>query len=131
MTAAWVRAFIALGLAGLLVAGTLGHGPPPGGPARSAGPSDRLHVASTGPNGTALGNFSASLNRLVALLGAAGGAILALAWARVALSWFSNDVAKKVQAKDRARDALIGTLIFVAALSGLVWGLAQWVLTGT
>jgi hypothetical protein len=84
----------------------------------------------SGSNGSALGNFSAALGRLVTLLGAAGGAILAIAWARVALSWFSNDVTKKVQAKDRARDALIGSLIFAAALSGLIWGLARWVLGG-
>lgn len=79
---------------------------------------------------TALANFSAALGRLVELVGAGGGALLALVWARVALSWFSNDVAKKVQAKDRARDALVGSLIFAAALSGLAWGLTQWVLTG-
>lgn len=84
----------------------------------------------TSANNSALGNFSAALGRLVTLLGAAGSAILAIAWARVALSWFSNDVTKKVQAKDRARDALIGSLIFAAALSGLVWGLARWVLGG-
>jgi len=96
-------------------------------------------LPSTGPPGTprfappaddAVQNFSAALQRLVDLVGAAGGALLALVWARVAVSWFSHDVTKKVQAKDRARDALVGTLIFGAALSGLVWGLAQWVLTG-
>ncbi len=75
-------------------------------------------------------NFTAAINRLVDLVGLAGGGILALVWARVALSWFSNDVTKKVQAKDRARDALIGTLLFVAAVTGLIWGLAHWVLTG-
>lgn len=75
-------------------------------------------------------NFTSSINRLVELVAAAGGGLLALVWARVAVSWFSNDIAKKVHAKDRARDALIGTLIFTAAITGLVWGLAQWVLTG-
>ncbi|HTT25927.1 MAG TPA: hypothetical protein VMH90_03040 [Thermoplasmata archaeon] len=79
---------------------------------------------------SAVENFSAALQRLVDLVGAAGGAILALVWSRVALSWFSTDVTKKVQAKDRARDALVGSLILVAALSGLIWALAQWVLTG-
>jgi hypothetical protein len=79
---------------------------------------------------SAVGNFSAALDRLVELLGVGGSALLSLVWARVALSWFSNDITKKVQAKDRARDALIGTLLFVAAITGLVWGLAQWVLTG-
>ncbi len=75
-------------------------------------------------------NFSNSIGRLVTLIAVAGGGILALVWARVAFSWFSNDISKKVQAKDRARDALIGTLVFTAAISGLVWGLAQWVVTG-
>ncbi len=79
----------------------------------------------------AVQNFTASMNRIVTLLGISGGGLLAIVWARVALSWFSNDVTKKVQAKDRARDALIGTLLFTAALSGLIWGLAHWVLTGT
>ncbi len=81
-------------------------------------------------NTSPVANFSASIGRLVDLLGVAGSGLLALVWARVALSWFSHDVTKKVQAKDRARDALIGTLLFVAALTGLVWGLAHWVLTG-
>jgi len=90
------------------------------------------HEASTtSTNDSAVGNFTASINRMVELLGLAGGGILALVWARVALSWFSNDVTKKVQAKDRARDALIGTLLFTAAITGLVWGLAHWVLTGS
>jgi len=83
--------------------------------------------APTGP----VANFTSAINRLVELVGLAGGGILALVWARVALSWFSNDVTKKIQAKDRARDALIGTLLFVAAVSGLVYGLAHWVVTGS
>jgi hypothetical protein len=82
------------------------------------------------PSSNPVSNFTSSINRLVELVAAAGGGILALVWARVAISWFSNDITKKVQAKDRARDALVGTLIFTAAITGLVWGLAQWVLTG-
>ena len=87
-------------------------------------------VGATPANDSAVGNFSAAIDRLVDLVGVAGSGLLALVWARVALSWFSHDVTKKVQAKDRARDALVGTLLFVAALTGLIWGLAHWVLTG-
>jgi hypothetical protein len=82
-------------------------------------------------NTSAVANFSAAIGRLVTLVALAGSGLLALVWARVAMSWFSHDITKKVQAKDRARDALIGTLLFVAAISGLIWGLAHWVLTGT
>ncbi|MCI4345397.1 MAG: hypothetical protein L3K07_01375 [Thermoplasmata archaeon] len=76
------------------------------------------------------GNFTSAIGRLVSLVAAAGGGLLALVWARVAMSWFSHDLSKKVQARERARDALIGTLVFTAAVTGLVWGLAQWVVTG-
>jgi hypothetical protein len=83
------------------------------------------------PSATPVDNFTASINRLVDLVALAGSGILALVWARVALSWFSNDITKKIQAKDRARDALIGTLLFMAAVTGLLYGLAHWVLTGS
>lgn len=87
--------------------------------------------ASGTPTPAPVANFTAAINRLVELVGLAGSGILSLVWARVALSWFSNDVSKKIQAKDRARDALIGTLLFTAAVTGLFWGLAHWVVTGS
>jgi hypothetical protein len=84
-------------------------------------------ATSTNP---AVTNFTAAIGRLVTLAAAAGGGLLSLVWARVVLSWFSHDSMKKVLAKERARDALIGTLLFVGAISGLVWALANWVVTG-
>jgi hypothetical protein len=119
---AWMM--VALLTATLSLAPTATAASPPLGP-REGG------TAPPPSNNSAVGNFTASIDRMVDLLGLAGGGILALVWARVALSWFSNDVTKKVQAKDRARDALVGTLLFVAAITGLIWGLAHWVLTGT
>lgn len=98
--------------------------------AASASSAAPAHVVPADSSAAPVANFTAAINRLVELVGLAGSGILALVWARVALSWFTNDVTKKVQAKDRARDALIGTLLFVAAISGLVWGLAHWVVTG-
>jgi hypothetical protein len=101
-------------------------------PVVGAAPAPVVRAAqTTSSNDSAVGNFSAAIGRLVDLVGVAGSGLLALVWARVALSWFSHDISKKVQAKDRARDALVGTLLFVAALTGLVWGLAHWVLTGS
>ena len=126
MTGRPVPAFVAVGLTLLLLSGA---GPVA---ARASGPvrTTALADASTSPNG-AVSNFTAAINRLVELVGLAGSGLLALVWARVALSWFSSDVTKKIQAKDRARDALIGTLLFVAAVTGLIWGLAHWVVTGS
>ncbi len=101
-------------------------------PIAATSPTSSVRPASVTPttNDSVVGNFSSTLDRLVVLVAAGGSAILALVWSRVAFSWFSNDVTKKVQAKERARDALIGTLVFTAAITGLAWSLAQWVLTG-
>ncbi len=110
----------------LAIAVVVGGIAPPAVLPSAAGGAGRL-----GLTGGPVANFTAAINRLVELVALAGGGILALVWARVALSWFSNDVTKKVQAKDRARDALIGSLLFTAAVSGLIYGLAHWVVTGT
>ncbi len=113
-----VGAFVAGTGAGVAV--PFPHGAPG---ARSAPVSD--------VNVSPVQNFSVAVQRLVTLVAAAGGGLLSLVWARVALSWFSHDSMKKVLAKERARDALVGTLLFVAAITGLVWALAHWVLTGS
>jgi hypothetical protein len=105
--------------------------PPPALSALAPAPAPFHPSERSDASATPVGNFTAAVQRVVTLLGLSGGGLLAIVWARVALSWFSTDVTKKVQAKDRARDALIGSVLFVAALSGLVWGLAHWVVTGT
>jgi len=110
-------AVLVLPLAGLVGPAIPGGGAPHG-------------VVAYGATTSPVTNFTAAIQRMVTLLALSGGGLLAFVWARVALSWFSNDIAKKVQAKDRARDALIGTILFTAAVSGLLWGLAQWVVTG-
>lgn len=124
LPSSWAASAVAL----LAVLGGFAAGAGAPGPGHLAA-SPRVH-ADTASNDSAVGNFSSALQRLVTLVGLAGGALLALVWARVGVSWFSNDVSKKVQAKDRARDALVGTLLFVAAISGLIWALARWVITG-
>ncbi len=84
----------------------------------------------TGTSTNATQNLSAVLDRAVLLVSIAAAGVITLVWSRVALSWFSHDPSKKVQAKERARDALVGSAILLAAVSGLAWGLASWVLTG-
>lgn len=122
----WVRLGMVSFTIVLLVAVVLSAAPP----TSAAPPASSARPASTTVPNPAVSNFTAAINRLVTLAAAAGGGLLSLVWARVALSWFSHDSMKKVLAKERARDALIGTLLFVGAISGLVWALANWVVTG-
>lgn len=98
--------------------------------ASALAPGARAPVPAATTSNPAVSNFTAAVDRLVTLAAAAGGGLLSIVWARVALSWFSHDSMKKVLAKERARDALVGTLLFVGAVSGLVWALANWVVTG-
>ena len=100
-------------------------------PVAGAPPAGRATPLPAASAPSPVDNFTSAVQRVVTLLGLSGSGLLAIVWTRVALSWFSNDITKKVQAKDRARDALIGTLLFVAALSGLLWGLAHWIVTGS
>jgi hypothetical protein len=116
-----------LSLTTLLLLGIIFAGVPSASAHRPNLPNGSTGAAGTNP---AVTNFTAAIGRLVTLAAAAGGGLLSLVWARVALSWFSHDSMKKVLAKERARDALIGTLLFVGAVSGLVWALANWVVTG-
>lgn len=122
-----MRSYVAHGALSITVALALlvsgGLGTSPSAPAKDSG-------LGRAPASSVPSNLSATLNRLVQLLALAGGGVLALVWARVALSWFSTDISKKIQAKERARDALIGTIVFTAAVTGVIWGLAQWVVTG-
>ncbi len=121
-----------------LVPGAAAHGTPQGLPLASGPLSEEspLHPSGPGLPGpraatNATGNLSAVLNRGVILVGIAASGVITLVWSRVAISWFSHDPTKKVQAKERARDALVGSMVLLAAVSGLAWGLAHWVLTGT
>lgn len=91
--------------------------------------SSFLPRAASVPNST--DNLTAALGRMVLLVGLAAGALVTLVWSRVAVSWFSHDPSRKVQAKERARDAAIGSFVLLAAVSGLAWGLARFVLTGS
>jgi hypothetical protein len=113
----------------LLLVGLSGPGHAQAFPAHERSAQSGNATGTAGTNVT--GNLTMSLDRLVLLAGLAAGAVVTLAWVRVALSWFSTDPTKKITAKDRARDALLGTFILLAAVSGLAWGLAHWVLTGT
>ncbi|MFY9716933.1 MAG: hypothetical protein WAK40_03235 [Thermoplasmata archaeon] len=113
-------------IAAALLLSSIGGTPGPLATGSTHGPLPAAHTGTP----SAVANFTAAINRMVELVGLAGSGILALVWARVALSWFSNDVTKKIQAKDRARDALVGSLLFTAAVTGLAWGLAHWVITG-
>ena len=132
----WIWVCLGVGMALLLLGTSVAVVPPPEPPPRVSSSWRGPLAASPGTthllraDANVTGNLTAALGRLVLLVSLGAGAMVTLAWARVALSWFSHDATKKLAAKERARDAAVGSLILVLAVSGLAWGLAHWVVTG-
>ena len=132
----WIWVCLGVGMVLLLLGTSVTVVPPPGSPPRVSSSGRGPLEVSPGmtyllrADANVTGNLSAALGRLVLLVSLGAGAMVTLAWARVALSWFSHDATKKLAAKERARDAAVGSLILVLAVSGLAWGLVHWVVTG-
>ena len=56
--------------------------------------------------------------------------IIAILWIPIAISFFSTDEQKRYMAYARAKNAAIGTLIFVLAVSGILYAIFNYVAVG-
>ncbi len=56
--------------------------------------------------------------------------LIALLWVPIAIGYFSKDLDRKADAKERTKDALIGTIIFVMAVSGILYGVIHYIVVG-
>jgi len=56
--------------------------------------------------------------------------LIALLWVPIAIGYFSKDLDRKADAKERTKDALIGTIIFVMAVSGILYGVIHYIIVG-
>ncbi len=56
--------------------------------------------------------------------------IIAILWIPIAISFFSTDEQKRYMAYARAKNAAIGTLIFVLAVSGTLYAIFNYVAVG-
>lgn len=71
------------------------------------------------------------MNRVYEIAVSISAVIIALLWIPIALGFFSSDETKKYEAKTRFKNAVIGTLIYVLAVSGLIYAISMYVATGT
>ncbi len=56
--------------------------------------------------------------------------LITLLWIPVALSFFSTDENKKYMARERLKNATIGTIIYILAVSGVLFAVFNYVVTG-
>lgn len=71
------------------------------------------------------------MNRIFEIVLSISAVVIALLWIPIALGFFGSDESRKLEAKNRFKNAVIGTLIYVLAVSGLIYALFTYVATGS
>jgi hypothetical protein len=56
--------------------------------------------------------------------------IIALLWIPIALGFFSSDEQKRYDSKNRVKYAALGTIIYILAISGFIYGIFNFIATG-
>lgn len=56
--------------------------------------------------------------------------LIAILWVPIAIGYFSRDLDRKADAKERTKDALIGTIIFIMAITGILYGVIHYIVVG-
>ena len=75
--------------------------------------------------------LSSVVNRIYEVVASVSALVIGLLWIPIAISFFSGDEDRRFDAKVRARNALIGTLIYVLAMSGTLYAVFNFVVSGT
>lgn len=71
------------------------------------------------------------VNRIYEVVASVSALIIGLLWIPIAISFFSGDEDKRYDAKIRLKNAFIGTLIYILALSGTLYAILNFVVSGT
>ncbi|MCL4335007.1 MAG: hypothetical protein M1402_02790 [Candidatus Thermoplasmatota archaeon] len=74
---------------------------------------------------------SGMMDRIYAIIISISAILIAILWIPIAIGFFSSDENKKVDAKNRLKNATIGTLIYVLAISGILYTVFTYIVTGS
>ncbi|KJE49217.1 MULTISPECIES: hypothetical protein [Acidiplasma] len=77
-----------------------------------------------------INTVSAMLGRLDEIVIGVSALIISILWIPIALSFFSTDDAKRTVAKEKLKNALIGTFIYILAVSGAMYSIFNYIITG-
>ncbi|MCY0852075.1 MAG: hypothetical protein OWQ34_04990 [Thermoplasma acidophilum] len=76
-------------------------------------------------------SISAVLTRIDTIAISVSAVIISLLWIPIAMEFFSSDESKRMIARTRLRNAAIGTFIYILAVSGLLYALFNYIITGS
>lgn len=70
------------------------------------------------------------LERGLYIVVSASSVLIALLWIPIAMGFFSTDENKKYASYHRAKSAAIGTAIYILAVTGVIYGAFNFIITG-
>ena len=79
---------------------------------------------------TVSGQIQGILNRVYEVVASVSAVIIAILWIPIAMGFFGTDENRRYEARIRMKNALIGTFIYVIAVSGLLYTLVKYLITG-
>jgi nitrogen fixation/metabolism regulation signal transduction histidine kinase len=71
------------------------------------------------------------VNRLYEVVISISAVIIAVLWIPIAISFFGSDENRRYEARTRLKNALIGTFIYVVAVSGVLYAVVNYIVTGS
>ncbi|WP_048161670.1 hypothetical protein [Thermoplasma acidophilum] len=76
-------------------------------------------------------SISAVLTRIDTIAISVSAVIISLLWIPIAIEFFSSDESKRMIARTRLKNAAIGTFIYILAVSGLLYAVFNYIITGS
>lgn len=79
---------------------------------------------------TVSGQIQAMMTRIYEVVASISAILIAILWIPIAIGFFGTDENKRYEARIRLKNALIGTFIYVIAVSGFLYTLVNYLVTG-
>ncbi len=86
-----------------------------------------IYPPSTSGNNSTISQI---IQRAYEIVAGISALLIAILWVPIAIGYFSRDLDRKADAKERTKDALIGTIIFVMAITGVLYGVIHYIIVG-
>lgn len=77
-----------------------------------------------------IASINAMMGRVDDIAISISAVLITLLWIPIALNFFSTDENRKILARERLKNAAIGTVIYIMAISGILFAVFNYVVTG-
>ncbi len=79
---------------------------------------------------TVSGQIQGMMTRIYEVVASVSAILIAILWIPIAIGFFSTDENKRYEARLRLKNAMIGTFVYVVAVSGFLYTLVNYLVTG-